>query len=389
MLDRRQMLAALGSSTLAGRVSAATPAKPFRILSIDGGGLRGIVAARILMDLDQRLVDAGRPSVAEAFDMFAGTSTGCIIAAGLAAAGAATQRGLPSYANPKDIVRIYEEAAPIIFEPHRALRERLRRNIIDWWGPSYSIEAKREVLRRTFGEIRLSDLSRNFMGTFYSMGSRVPGDGLTPGAVIAHGGPLFAGKLTGRHDRLLWEVVHASSSAPVLFDPVDIDERSAVAVDGGVFANNPSAMAYFDAGAAAVPTDGIEIVSIGCGAQIASYPPTGTWGPVEWAVPRRGIPIITVMMDSQGSSVDQALLNFMGEDRYLRLQPTVNYGKDARGRQLGRMDDPRPVNLKEMISQAEAFLSQEDTKARMARFVARVTPRTGPAKDDTREFPVG
>ena len=73
-----------------------------RVLSIDGGGIRGIAPAHMLARLEQKLLDSGKLKVADSFELFVGTSTGCIVAAGLAASGQAAQPLAP-----KDIEQLY------------------------------------------------------------------------------------------------------------------------------------------------------------------------------------------------------------------------------------------------------------------------------------------
>jgi patatin-like phospholipase/acyl hydrolase len=89
---------------------------PFRVLSIDGGGIRGIIPALILAELEQR---AERP-IAKIFDLVAGTSTGGILAVGLTMAGA---RRKPKY-SARDLVALYEEEGDDIF--HRSKWHQIR-----------------------------------------------------------------------------------------------------------------------------------------------------------------------------------------------------------------------------------------------------------------------
>jgi uncharacterized protein len=83
----------------------------FKVLSIDGGGLRGIIPAMVLAEIEER---TGRP-IAETFDLIAGTSTGGILALGLTMPG---DGGKPRY-TAKELIRIYEEQGARIFS-HRA-----------------------------------------------------------------------------------------------------------------------------------------------------------------------------------------------------------------------------------------------------------------------------
>jgi patatin-like phospholipase/acyl hydrolase len=93
-------------------------AEPLRVLSIDGGGIRGIIPAKVLADLELR---AGRP-VAQLFDLVVGTSTGGILALGLTAPG---EGGAPRWAA-ADLVELYVREGPRIF--HRSVYDRIRRS---------------------------------------------------------------------------------------------------------------------------------------------------------------------------------------------------------------------------------------------------------------------
>jgi len=91
-------------------------AVPLRVLSIDGGGIRGIIPAKVLADLELR---AGRP-VAKLFDLVVGTSTGGILALGLTAPG---EGDSPRWAA-ADLADLYVREGPRIF--HRSVYDRIR-----------------------------------------------------------------------------------------------------------------------------------------------------------------------------------------------------------------------------------------------------------------------
>jgi patatin-like phospholipase/acyl hydrolase len=115
-----------------------------RILSIDGGGIRGIIPALVLAELERR---AGKP-VAELFDLIAGTSTGGILACGLTIPG---DGGRPRW-HAEELVALYEKEGPHIFD--RSLLKRITslEGIIDERYPNRPLH---DVLRRYFGDARL------------------------------------------------------------------------------------------------------------------------------------------------------------------------------------------------------------------------------------------
>ena len=99
----------------------ATVETPIKILSIDGGGMRGLIPAMIIQRIDElitrRLSKEGRPPqlLSSFFDIIAGTSTGAIIAVGL------TGRKERSrvLASPNDLIKFYLEDAAQVFRGHR------------------------------------------------------------------------------------------------------------------------------------------------------------------------------------------------------------------------------------------------------------------------------
>ncbi len=126
-----------------------------KILSLDGGGIRGIITATILAEIEDR---TKRP-ISSLFDLIAGTSTGGILALGLAM----PNNGKPRY-SARDLVQLYEDKGGRIFS-HSLCHE-----IRSLWGlreeryPSNGIEA---VLDEYFGTARLSESLTNLIITSY------------------------------------------------------------------------------------------------------------------------------------------------------------------------------------------------------------------------------
>jgi patatin-like phospholipase/acyl hydrolase len=115
--------------------------KRFRILSLDGGGIKGAFTAAVLAEWENK---TGRVIV-DHFDLITGTSTGGIIALGLGL-------GIPA----EQILRFYKEQGPKIF-PNITPQQKLSLNIRHLWEPKYSAEPLREALQGVFGDKRLKD----------------------------------------------------------------------------------------------------------------------------------------------------------------------------------------------------------------------------------------
>src|SRR5271156_2112699 len=117
--------------------------KLWRILSIDGGGIRGLIPATILAAIEERTGS----SIAELFDIIAGTSTGGILALGLTKP---NQHGRPQFAA-QDLRDVYERDAPHIFRNPASWLENLLR-------PKYvSSSGISKIMRQNLGDTRLKD----------------------------------------------------------------------------------------------------------------------------------------------------------------------------------------------------------------------------------------
>lgn len=254
--------------------------RPFLILSIDGGGVRGIIPAVILARLEKEL---GK-RVHEMFNLVSGTSTGGILVMGLLkpadvatqtqeqqpeasgtaadknknkneneneneetlansddnSSGLENKRTQKSAFSAQDMVQFYEQQAPFIFS--RNLTEKL------WsvWGYrecKYSADGLKTVLQKYIGGdgLKLSHTLCDCLITTYD---------------LAVGKPMFfksrkARLCPGKHDYDVTDVVRSTTAAPTYFDPHLLTSpdgtKTHILVDGGVFANNPSMCAFTEA----------------------------------------------------------------------------------------------------------------------------------------------
>ena len=221
--------------------------RDFRILSIDGGGIRGIFPAAFLAGLEHRHL--GGKSIAQYFDLVAGTSTGGVIAVGLASGITAAT-----------LSRIYVERGREIFPP-----------IPDNW-----IGDLRRDVRRFFRLFKVSYDRKALVRILRELlGARAFGDTSTrlciPSFDGRHGEPYIF--KTPHHpdyhlDRteLAVKVAAATAAAPTFYSP--LKDGGYRFVDGGVWANNPVMIALVDAlSCFDVPREHIRILSLGCGSR--------------------------------------------------------------------------------------------------------------------------
>lgn len=356
-MHRRDVL--LGGICLAASASAGRAlARPqdmrlptVKVLSIDGGGIRGIAAARILKHLDDALRAAGKRGVAESFDLFAGTSTGCLMAAGLAASPLLGNR----FDDPAAIEAIYREQGRNIFVPLGFGTEP------KWFKPKFRGEALRNVLKGVFGTVEAKALTRNFVGTYYNMKSQRP-------AVVARGGPAFPAQSVSPLS--IADIAWASASAPTYFNIARINPE-VVAADGGLFANNPAAIAAVEA-RRRFGKRPMMLVSIGCGQTDSNYNlRQKSWGVVEWADPTRGMPILDAVMRGQADSTDALLEAFLNDgegDAYHRFQ----FNMSSLPEELGEMDDVSSRNLDVLTELADALMQTPGAQGSIKRIVDAV-----------------
>ncbi len=226
----------------------------FRILSLDGGGLRGSFGAGFLHALERRVVPASGRSLASHFDLLAGTSTGGILAAGLAA-GLSAER----------LVQFYREQGPEIFHPREPFRPRTSVRPLypfaNWVFRRKTGMPMDEIFRARYCPFHLTDA---FVTAFGDLtlgdltGCRliVPAVNLSKGEIHIFRTAHLPGR-RGRQDGLkIVDLLVAATAAPTYFPHKMIGEDAYC--DGGVWANNPTVLAVAEAVALTHGADGLE-----------------------------------------------------------------------------------------------------------------------------------
>lgn len=219
--------------------------REFRILTIDGGGIRGIFPATFLAGLEERYL--GGESIAGYFDLVAGTSTGGIIALGLAAGFTAAElRDLY-------IVRGCEIFPPIPNSPAGWL-ERAGRLVGCLFKCRYDREALMQILCDTFGSRKFGEARTRLC---------IPSFDGRYGEVYIFKTPHHP-DFKNDASELMTKVAAATSAAPTFFQP--LEDRGYAFVDGGVWANNPIMVGLVDTlSCFSVRREQIRILSLGCG----------------------------------------------------------------------------------------------------------------------------
>ena len=284
-----------------------------RVLSIDGGGIRGIIPALVLAELEAR---AGK-SVAQLFDLIAGTSTGGILACALA---------VPDARPAAEVVDLYRTQGPGIFR--RSLGQRIRSadGLLD---EKHDHRALQVALADYLGGAQLSDATTQLLITAYDLEAREP---------------YFFKSWRPDREAPMTTVALATASAPTYFEPVAFGDLALV--DGGVCANNPGMCAYAEV-RRLTGDDPELLVSLGTGRQTKPihFQDAKGWGLIEWVRP-----VIDVVFDGVGDTVEYQLDHILGPDVHRRLQLELTDASDA-------LDDASPRNISRLEAHARKLIA--------------------------------
>jgi uncharacterized protein len=233
-------------------MTAPEPNQPtYRILSLDGGGIRGVFPAAFLAKLQENL----EHPIASYFDLIVGTSTGGIIAIGLGV-------GLSA----ADILRLYEEQGPAIFDQqHGPMKTWLRqrgRSMLHLFRSKYSSDNLRTALEGVLGTRKLGESrTRLVVPAWHPMLERVYL------YKTAH-----HPRLETDYKQLAIDAAMATAAAPTFLKP-HMTSEAVELVDGGVWANNPIGVAAVEAvGMLGWPADRLKILSIGTTSDVRAQP---------------------------------------------------------------------------------------------------------------------
>ncbi len=302
----------------------------FKILSLDGGGVRGYLSAKILSNLEDylnHLTKEERP-IGQRFDFIAGTSTGGIIALALAIGKTA-----------KEIEELYYQYIPKIFGEKRNL-------LLAVNSPKYKSSMLELMVAEVFGDYSLENVKTHVLITSVNLDNAQPRF-------------YKSNYLTRNAERLpekLKDIAMATSAAPTYFKAKTGLKHSHNLIDGGICANNPSLSAVIDAlnfeeknSLNTIPPNNlndITLVSVGTGER-GEMPydskklANGGW--YTWARPVKDVvPVIEVLMESQ-SQMAHFQAKFLLKDRYLRINPKLPFAM--------KLDDIQKLdNLKNLAS---------------------------------------
>lgn len=341
------------------------------ILSIDGGGVRGIVSSIVLDALDAEFKAIGKTCrVADCFDLITGTSSGAIVAAGLAMP---RLDNAETSATPGDIRRLFEQNAGRIF-PRRFFNEiPIIGRLPQLFGPLYRPDGLMRVLQEQFGDQSFSAARRNLMIAAYSIDPR--------DIVLFRGGPAYHGReeesrFGGVRVR---DAIMGSSAAPTFLPPHRIEKPNGpdqngrshwTAIDGGIFLNDP-AMAALTEAIRLFPGDDFRVVSLGAGRETREYPFARSrhWGFSQWISPtgRFRTPLLSAIADGQVRAVNRQL-HYLLDENYYRFDYRLE-----RGRGSDRLDDSSRRNITRLTRGTLEMIEEMRPKLRKLAEVLDIT----------------
>lgn len=305
----------------------------FKVLCLDGGGVRGYLSIKILANIEKILNEQNDENIniGQRFDLIVGTSTGGIIASALAIGKSA-----------QEVLELYKNLIPKVFQSEES----------GVFAPKYSNSILKEELEKILDDKRLSDVKTDLCITSVDVENATP---------RFHKSKYFD-RNSPRLDERLVDLALATSAAPTYF-PLVSTKHSTNLTDGGIIANNPSMVGLIDA--MQLNDNNVEkivLVSIGTGEQPCmpyDIDKLKNAGKQNWIVDiddntkvskaikahkegksifnickdfilskqkvfdSKGSPLIELLMDSQSKLV-HFQVGFLLKDNYLRINPKMN-----------------------------------------------------------------
>lgn len=363
--------------------------KSYRILSCDGGGIRGLTSAIVLECLEEKIQKATNNPQArlrDYFDLVAGTSTGSIIACGVAKGISATE-----------IKELYLLRGIEIFPKFwNVLKSLISRLSFGYTQPIYDGIGLKKLLIEKFGEhLAFGDLAIPTIITSYDIYNRQ--------AIIFKNTNSLLGKIP------VWEICRSSSAAPVAFPAhlmkdshlqeyytqkgYKIPPEGIPLIDGGVVANDPALCAIAERlrwnltppddkqkwipnpQDTWVDVKDIVVASFGTGQATARKinPKKATgWGAGEWVSPFKGVPLIDILFDGSSDATNYIVEQILWQENCFRFQPILDQASS-----IPTFNANRP-KLKALREKVEKYCSEE-VDEQLNALVISLTEPTKPA----------
>ena len=326
----------------------------FTVLAIDGGGVKGIIPARLLQAIEEK---TGKP-ISELFDMVGGNSTGSILAAGLSVPDPVDPKK-PKF-SAKDLLGLYFEHSPRIF-PETRFRQLF--HLLPGMSGFYDPTPLEEVLKNYFGDTKVKDSLTHLM---------------IPAVDIKKYKPLWIKHLKGQKEdpenwgsMLMRDAIRGSTAAPTLLPSKyvyttpdekrpEITDRHAI-IDGTFFAGNITRRLYGQAQKVAPPDAEIVVVHIGTGYKENTFSPDefNKISPYGLISKKNGSIIINMALDMTQMDVNETLREEIG-DRFFSFDKAFDpYDKSG---PTNSIDNAQENNLIGLEKFAEKMIRDEDAQ---------------------------
>ena len=306
-----------------------TDGKKAKILSIDGGGVRGIISICILKELESKL----HGPIQDHFNCITGTSVGGIIAAILSI---------------KDENGNFKYDAHYLYDNFAQFAKEIFSN--DWFGGSWNFFSFGGTVGAKYHRDNLDEALQRELGETTLSETKLP--------IIIHALELYPIKPTAfstfhalennKEDYKLYDVAGATASAPTYLDPKHLDNKTFV--DGGLYANDPSVAAAIEVlnFLPKLETEDLFVLSVGTGLETDGFQYSGNNGIFGWLFSKENI--IDLTLDAtQRFNHEVAKTGFKGH--YFKLQPELNH-------ELPSLDDSSDKNLEYLKQIGEAYAKE-------------------------------
>lgn len=307
--------------------------QPFRILAIDGGGVRGAAPASFLEKLEQTL---GR-SIHDTFDLIAGTSTGGLIAMYIASTGNSAKSCCEQFYSSKTLGTIMDKS---LWDKIAPLQQK----------PVYDGKGKTRTVQEVLGDKRLQEVDKKLLVTAYDFIER---------HIVVY--KSWGGE-NHRKNPLLAEIADATSAAPTFFPSVRTEDGRWL-IDGGLAANNPSTCAVAEAIKLGHQTSDIRLLSLGTGRSTQHQDDregygqqSKDWGAIGWLTDGH---LLEHLFTGSSTAMDYLCRQILG-DNFVRINEALTLASAA-------TDDSSPDNVANLKTEGERWF--EDHKDEVLRLL--------------------
>ncbi|XP_038714630.1 patatin-like protein 2 [Tripterygium wilfordii] len=359
------------------------------VLSIDGGGIRGIIPGVILGFLESELqkLDGEDARLADYFDVISGTSTGGLVTAMLTAP---NDKSRPLFAA-KDIKEFYLDHCPKIFPQDGVPFGSAGKLVKSLTGPKYDGKYLHKLVKEKLGDIKLHQALTNIVIPTFDV-KRLQPTIFTSYEVKNNSNPL--------KDAPLADICIATSAAPTYLPAYRFDTKDSTGkirafhlIDGGVAANNPTLIAISEvtkeitkgnsdlSHIKAADYGRFLVISLGTGVAKSeekyNAEEVAGWGVISWLTAHDSTPLIDVFSEASSDLVDSHMATVFQaihhKENYLRIQDDTLTGN------VSSVDIATKENLEALVQVGEKLLKKP---------VGRVNLETGvhePVGDVTNE----